>query len=92
VKEQIEALVAQMDRSGISYAEAVKEFRKRFIMHVLEQSRGNQCKAARALDMHRNTLARTIEDLAIDLRTIRDGARRPPQSARPLAFERRMSR
>jgi DNA-binding protein Fis len=55
VKDQLEALVAQMYSSGILYSEAVREFKKRFIMNVLQQNKGNQCKAARELGMHRSS-------------------------------------
>ena len=92
VKDQLEALVAQMYRSGILYAEAVREFKKRFILTVLEETHGNQCKAARELGMHRNTLSRTIEELKIDMRAVREGTRRPPRSARPLVLEKRVVR
>ena len=47
MKDQLEALVAQMHSTGILYSEAVREFKKRFIMNVLQQNKGNQCKAAR---------------------------------------------
>lgn len=80
VKDQLEALVAQMHSTGILYSEAVREFKKRFIMNVLAQNRGNQCKAARELGMHRNTLSRTIAELKLDVRQFRDG-RRPPRPA-----------
>jgi Fis family transcriptional regulator, factor for inversion stimulation protein len=86
VKDQLEALVMAMYKGGILYSEAVREFKKRFIVTVLEENHGNQCKAARELGMHRNTLSRTIDELKIDVRAVRDGAKRPPRSARPVAF------
>jgi len=92
VKDQLEALILQMHKSGILYSEAVREFKKRFIMAVLEENNGNQCKAARELGMHRNTLSRTISELKVDLRGLRNGARRPPRSARPLAMEKKAAR
>jgi transcriptional regulator with GAF, ATPase, and Fis domain len=92
VKDQLEALVAQMYKSGILYSEAVREFKKRFIMNVLQENNGNQCKAARELGMHRNTLSRTIEELQIDIREVRNGLRRPPLSARPLILEKKAAR
>ena len=85
MKDQLEALVQQMHKSGILYSEAVREFKKRFILTVLEENNGNQCKAARQLGMHRNTLSRTITELKLDVRALRNGARRPPRSARPAA-------
>ncbi|HET6843433.1 MAG TPA: helix-turn-helix domain-containing protein [Candidatus Angelobacter sp.] len=91
MKDQLETLVAQMHTSGILYSEAVQEFKKRFIMNVLQQNRGNQCKAARELGMHRNTLSRTIADLNLDVRQFRDG-RRPVRSERPLMMEKKAAR
>jgi Fis family transcriptional regulator len=92
VKDQLEALVGQMHKSGILYSEAVREFKKRFILTVLTDNHGNQCKAARELGMHRNTLSRTIAELKLDLRTVRDGIRRPPRSARPMLMEKKAAR
>src|SRR5881397_1387651 len=92
VKDQLEALVLQMVRSNILYSEAVREFKKRFIVTVLEENRGNQCKAAKELGMHRNTLSRTMQELKIDVRQLREGAKRPPRSARPLSLERKIVR
>jgi DNA-binding NtrC family response regulator len=89
VKDQLEALIQQMHRSGILYSEAVREFKKRFIMTVLQENSGNQCRAARELGMHRNTLSRTITELKLDLRPLRAAARRPPRSARPMMVEKK---
>ena len=84
MKDQLEALVAQMYSSGILYSEAVREFKKRYILEVLSQHRGNQCKAAKELGMHRNTLSRTIAELQMDPAQIRNGLKRPPRPVRPL--------
>ena len=92
MKDQLEALVTQMYKSGILYSEAVREFKKRFIVTVLEENRGNQCKAARELGMHRNTLSRTMQELKIDVRQLREGTKRPPRSARPASLERKVAR
>lgn len=92
MKDQLEALVSQMYKSGILYSEAVREFKKRFILSVLQENQGNQCKAARELGMHRNTLSRTIAELKLDVRGLRNGIRRPPRSARPIALEKKIAR
>ena len=92
MKDQLEALVMQMYKSGILYSEAVREFKKRFILTVLQENQGNQCKAARQLGMHRNTLSRTIAELKVDVRQLRDGARRPPRSARPTVMVKKAAR
>src|SRR3974390_2185168 len=92
VKDQLEALILQMHKSGILYAEAVPEFKKRFILTVVQENKGNQCKAARQLGMHRNTLSRTIAELNLDIRMLRPGTRRPPPNARPTAYDKRAAR
>jgi len=92
VRDQLEALILQMYKSNILYSEAVREFKKRFILTVLEENRGNQCKAARELGMHRNTLSRTMQELKIDARPLRADTKRPPRSARPVTMERKLAR
>ena len=92
VKDQLEALVAQMHSSGILYSEAVREFKKRFLMNVLRQNNGNQCRAARELGMHRNTLSRTLTELKLDVRQFRDSGRRPVRSEKAVAVEKRLAR
>jgi DNA-binding NtrC family response regulator len=88
VKEQLEALVLQMVRSGIRYGEAVREFRKAFLTKVLTENRGNQCQAAKILGMHRNSLGRTLGDLKLDARALRTQMRRPPRGERPAPARR----
>ena len=84
MRDQLEALVLQMYKSNILYDEGVREFKKRFILTVLQENKGNQCRAARELGMHRNTLSRTIAELEIDPAQIRTGLKRPPRSERPV--------
>jgi len=82
VKDQLEALIFQMVRSNILYSEAVREFKKRFIVTVLEENRGNQCKAARELGMHRNTLRKRLQ--AAGLRSSHPKLNENPPTAIPL--------
>ena len=84
VKRELDSLVTQMHAGGIHYDEAVREFKRRFILEVLSHHRGNQCKAARELSMHRNTLRRTIAELKLDPEQIRNGLKRPPRGDRPV--------
>jgi Fis family transcriptional regulator len=92
VRDQLEALILQMYKSNILYSEAVREFKKRFILTVLQENNGNQCRAARQLGMHRNTLSRTITELKIDIRQLRAGVKRPPRSARPAVYDKKAVR
>lgn len=68
MQEQLELFIEQLDESNIYYSEALAEFEKRFIICILSKYRGNQCKAALRMRMHRNTLRRRIEQLNIDVR------------------------
>ena len=82
MKREIDILVAQMHADGVSYEEAVREFKRRFLLQVLANHRGNQCKSAEELGMHRNTLSRTLTELELDRAQIRDGMKRPSRSDR----------
>jgi Fis family transcriptional regulator len=90
VKRELETLVTAMHAGGITYEEAVRQFKKRYILHVLFTHKGNQCKAAKELGMHRNTLSRTIAELDIDPMQVRNGLKRPPASERRV-FEPKQS-
>ncbi|MGC9199327.1 MAG: helix-turn-helix domain-containing protein [Acidobacteriaceae bacterium] len=83
MKRELANLVVQMRSAGVSYAVAVREFKKQYILEVLARHRGNQCKAAEELGMHRNTLSRTLAELGLDSAEIRRGIRCPPASVRP---------
>jgi DNA-binding NtrC family response regulator len=65
VKQQLEALVSEMVDKGILFAEAKREFEKKFISRVLQRHRGNLSRAAKDLRIHRNTLGKKIEELKI---------------------------
>ncbi len=78
MKRELDLVVMQMHGAGVSYTEAVRQFKRRYLVEVLAKHRGNQCKAAEELGMHRNTLSRTLAELDLDSAQIRSGARRPP--------------
>jgi len=84
VKRELDSLVTQMHSSGMSYDNAVREFKKQYLREVLVANRGNQCKAAAELGMHRNTLSRTMAELGLELAEVRAGLKRPPRSVRPV--------
>jgi Fis family transcriptional regulator len=62
LREQLEQLVHEMVTRGIRYDEAQREFEKKFIMQVLLKADGNLGKAADLLGIHRNTLARKMNE------------------------------
>jgi Fis family transcriptional regulator len=83
LKRELDSLVIQMHSVGVSYTDAVRQFKRRYILEVLAHHKGNQCKAAEELGMHRNTLSRTLAELDMNTAQIRNGVRRPPTSERP---------
>jgi len=62
LKQELESLVSQMIERGILFADARREFEKRFIARVLQRHRGNLSRAAKDLRIHRNTLGKKIEE------------------------------
>ncbi|MGA2634872.1 MAG: helix-turn-helix domain-containing protein [Terracidiphilus sp.] len=84
MRRELDSLVTQMHSSGISYEDAVHDFKRQYLREVLIAHRGNQCKAAEELGMHRNTLSRTMAELGLDLAEVRAGLKRPPRSERPV--------
>ena len=84
VRRELDSLVTQMHSSGIRYEDAVREFKRQYLREVLVAHRGNQCKAAEELGMHRNTLSRAMAELGLNLAEVRAGLKRPPRSERPV--------
>ena len=75
VRQSLRDIVREMRTLRVSYEGAVCEFRKRYIIGVLTAHACHLGRTAQELGMHRNTLARTIVDLKIDLKQIRSGLR-----------------
>ena len=69
MRDLLEKLVGEMVDKGIRFEDAQREFEKRFIARVLQSHEGNLGKAATTLGVHRNTLARKIQDLKIKTRS-----------------------
>ena len=84
MKRELESLVTQMHSSGVRYEDAVREFKKQYLREVLVAHRGNQCKAAEELGIHRNTLSRAMTDLGLTQAELSASLKRPPRSVRPV--------
>ncbi len=84
MRRELDSLVTQMHSGGIRYEDAVREFKRTFLREVLVAHKGNQCKAAEELGVHRNTLSRTMAELGLSLSEVRAGLKRPPRSERPV--------
>ena len=84
MKAQLETLVLEMYRRGVILEEALREFQGAFILTVLQDTKGNQGRAAKKLGIHRNTLRRTIRLLQLDLDSVRAAFRRRPPRGQAL--------
>jgi DNA-binding NtrC family response regulator len=62
MNERLQRLIEEMVEKGIRFADASREFERRFISRVLADSDGNLSKAADVLGIHRNTLSRKIAE------------------------------
>ena len=82
VKRELESLATQMHSTGVRYEDAVRQFKRQYLIEVLRAHRGNQCKAADELGMHRNTLSRTMAELDLEIAEVRAGLKRPVRSER----------
>ena len=68
ISERLQKLVEDMIDRGVHFDDAVREFEKRFIAHVVNESNGSLTKAADTLGIHRNTLTRKMEEYKIKRR------------------------
>ena len=84
MRRDLDSLVTQMHSTGIRYEDAVREFKRQYLREVLAANKGNQCKAAEELGIHRNTLSRIMADLGLSLAEVRAALKRPPRSERPV--------
>ena len=69
ISDRLEKLVEDMVDKGVHFEDAVREFEKRFISKVLGCCDGSVTKTAEVLGIHRNTLARKMEEYRIKRRT-----------------------
>jgi DNA-binding NtrC family response regulator len=78
--------ISGMIATGLLLNEGRKEFDRRFVVAVLKANKGNQCKAARELGVHRNTLSRTLHELQIRPEEYRTRIRRKPVMSQRQAW------
>ncbi len=77
MKTQLEEIALKMYRSGMSYPDAIAEFKKAVIQNALKECGGHQVNAAQHLGIHRNSLARLISELRLEAHDFRPTPRRP---------------
>lgn len=62
MRARLEALIDEMLDGHILLAEAVSEFEKLYIKKALSLNKEHLSKTARALGIHRNTIAKRVAD------------------------------
>jgi Fis family transcriptional regulator len=65
LRELLGRLIDQMVAGGITFEDGRREFERRFIIRVLDETDGHLSKAAAQLGLHRNTLTRKLAELQI---------------------------
>jgi DNA-binding NtrC family response regulator len=65
MRDLLDRLIGEMVNGRITLDEGRRAFESRFIQHVLDNTNGHVTRAAERLGMHRNTLARKIEEYRI---------------------------
>ena len=65
IADRLERLVEEMVERDVQFADAVREFEKRFIARVLGKCDGSLTRTADTLGMHRNTLSRKMLEYKI---------------------------
>jgi Fis family transcriptional regulator, factor for inversion stimulation protein len=65
LRELLGRLIDQMVAGGITFEDGRREFERRFISRVLDETDGHLSKAAAQLGLHRNTLTRKLAELQI---------------------------
>lgn len=76
-KELLTKTAEQMLLAGMTLQEGSVEIEKEMIVGSLRQNKGNLCRVARDLRVHRNTMSRKIHDYGIEpaVKACRDEAR-----------------
>jgi DNA-binding NtrC family response regulator len=72
-------IVDELVRRGVTLEQARREFEKQFIVASLKSNRGNFCRSAKSLGVHRNTLRNKVSDLGIIVEDYELPGRRPPR-------------
>lgn len=77
-------IVDELVHRGVTLEQARREFERQFIVASLKSNRGNFCRSARSLGVHRNTLRNKVSDLGIGVEDYDlTGRRQPRRRSRP---------
>jgi len=63
--QKMEILIREMVEKELHYKDALREFEKIYIEMAMKKYKGNKCRIAKALGIHRNTLHHKTKSLKI---------------------------
>jgi Fis family transcriptional regulator len=86
--DRLASAIADMRMRGIEYQRCVREIKRLYLIEVLKGNRGNICRAAREIGMHRNSMLRMCDELHIDAMQIRLAAKVEKKRPQSTAAER----
>lgn len=72
-------IVDELVNRGVTLEQARREFERQFIVASLKSNRGNFCRSARSLGVHRNTLRNKLSDLGIAVEDLGLSGRKSPR-------------
>ena len=76
-------IVDELVTRGVTLEQARREFERQFIVASLKSNRGNVCRSAKSLGVHRNTLRNKVCDLGISLEDYALASRRAVRRKNP---------
>lgn len=76
-------IVDELVNRGVTLEQARREFERQFIVASLKSNRGNVCRSAKSLGVHRNTLRNKVCDLGIALEDYALASRRAARRKNP---------
>jgi DNA-binding NtrC family response regulator len=88
MQEKLKALVAEARQGHLTLKEFSDAVSREFIIQTLDATKGNQVKAAKLLQVHRNTMRRYLQVHSIDARTVAAKKLARPVRLSPAEFRR----
>jgi Fis family transcriptional regulator, factor for inversion stimulation protein len=75
MKEELDGTIGRLLNAGVFLPQAVEILERGMIAGALKSAEGNQCAAAKALGIHRNTLQRKMTEFGLGKPPRRSAAR-----------------
>lgn len=70
IQQNLQSLEIMANHVHLSLDQMTELLKRQFIVAALQRNKGNQCKAAKELGKHRNTLSRDLAQLKLNARQL----------------------